>query len=183
MLAAAVFTLLIFASSPSQAGRGHVRYSANIYSGPGLNFSLVHSLRNVDIEIIGCLSDMLWCEVGYGTYSGWIPSEYIYAPYGGNYVQIINHRTFHVPVISYHSYRPVRYVTHKHHYNHGHKHKHHGKKHSDNHRSESRSYYDRWMVKDNKGHGKGDWSNRSSGRQHNSGNRDRAQTFGPSRHR
>lgn len=70
----------------ASAEPGFLPRPVKMRAGPGVNYPPIITLPgNSGVEIIGCLSDMSWCDVSWGAYRGWVAGSYLRMPWEGQY--------------------------------------------------------------------------------------------------
>lgn len=77
-------------SAPSQASASTVAVATanvNLRAGPATSYPVVTVVpQGAQIVTHGCVADYGWCDVAFGSYRGWVSSNYILVTYNGSTV-------------------------------------------------------------------------------------------------
>lgn len=77
--------------------------TATVRAGPDDSYPEVAQLdAGSPVQVMGCLDDWSWCDVGFGEYRGWLYSPDITYEYRGGYVPFYSYApAFGVPVVTF----------------------------------------------------------------------------------
>ncbi len=86
LLAGAAFALALACPGLALANPGFVPAPVALLAGPDSNYPFVVTIPgNATVNIMGCLSDLGWCDVAWGAYRGWMPGAYLRSSWNGGY--------------------------------------------------------------------------------------------------
>jgi uncharacterized protein YraI len=95
--------LLLACSAPALAQNAMTAESADLYAGPDDSYPVVAQLdSNTPVQVMGCLDDWSWCDVGVDGGRGWLFAPSITYQYEGGYVPFYSYApSFGVSVVSF----------------------------------------------------------------------------------
>lgn len=77
----------------AQSVSTHLRYSADLFSGPGYDYPRVEYIQaGRPIRLYGCLSDYAWCDISAGYARGWVEADNLAVYRGGQYYGLYESR-------------------------------------------------------------------------------------------
>jgi uncharacterized protein YraI len=93
---------LSFAPSLAQAAQGFIVGQTDLRAGPDEQFPSVDMLpAGAQVEVFGCLSGNVWCDVGFQQDRGWVSGQDLEVMYQSNRVKVVEVQTEVVPVVTF----------------------------------------------------------------------------------
>ena len=98
-----VGTCLLALAATATAQNAMTTDSADVYAGPDNSYPQVAQLdADTPIQVMGCLDDWSWCDVGFDGNRGWVYSPDITYQYQGGYVPLYSYAPgLGVPVVAF----------------------------------------------------------------------------------
>lgn len=88
-LRVALGALLVSLSAPVLAENAVTAHTANVLAGPDDSYPVVAQLdADTPVQVMGCLDDWSWCDVGFEDYRGWMYAPDLTYAYEGGYVPL-----------------------------------------------------------------------------------------------
>jgi uncharacterized protein YraI len=103
LLTLGLASVLLAIPVAASAQEAYTTRSVNVRAGPDTSYPPVATLGGgAPVQVMGCLDDWSWCDVGFGYDRGWVYAPYLNYVYQGRRVPFYTYApTFGIPIIAF----------------------------------------------------------------------------------